>query len=47
MRGGSRAASILLAATMLDIADGRIVALHTIVNPDKLAYLARRVSPPA
>ena len=34
----------LIRATAIDVAEGRITALRVIVNPDKLAYLQRRLA---
>jgi RNA polymerase sigma-70 factor (ECF subfamily) len=34
---------VLLYSTTLTLADGRIQALHTVLNPDKLAYLRRQL----
>jgi RNA polymerase sigma-70 factor (TIGR02957 family) len=36
----------LTSATTIDVLDGRIQAIRAVVNPDKLAYLARRLAPP-
>jgi RNA polymerase sigma-70 factor (TIGR02957 family) len=37
----------LAAVTVLDVAADEIRGIRAVVNPDKLAYLTRRVSPPA
>jgi RNA polymerase sigma-70 factor (ECF subfamily) len=37
----------LLNATVVTVLDGRVQALHTVLNPHKLAYLRQRVNPPS
>jgi RNA polymerase sigma-70 factor (ECF subfamily) len=37
----------LLNATVATVADGRIQAVHSVLNPHKLAYLRQHVSPPS
>jgi RNA polymerase sigma-70 factor (ECF subfamily) len=36
----------LTSVTTIDVLDDRIRAIRAIINPDKLAYLARRLAPP-